>query len=66
LELRRTLPAKTGKDDLVCAGVLEEAAAFVPIPNAGGRYSTWVLPVPDRVFEVRRKIADAIETLRGR
>ncbi len=32
-----------------------EAAALVAIPNAGGRYSTKILPDPDAVFKVKHK-----------
>ncbi len=39
---------------------LAEAVALVPIPNAGGRYASRILPDPDAVPALRRKIAEAI------
>ena len=42
---------------------LEEAGRLVPIPNAGGRYSTKILPDPDAVYRVRQAVAEAIEAL---
>ncbi len=65
-QLRREARAKTGSDDPDAARAQEEAAALFPIPNAGGRYSTMILPRPDNVFEVRSRVADAIEKLRGK
>ena len=65
-ELNRAARAKTGAGDPAAARALENAAALVPVPNAGGRYSTKILPRPDKVFEVRREVAEAIEKMRGR
>ena len=42
---------------------LEDDGRIVPIPNAGGRYSTKILPDPDAVYLVRRELAEAIEAL---
>jgi hypothetical protein len=42
---------------------LAAAAALVAIPNAGGRYSTEILPDPERLYQVRQALAAAIETL---
>ena len=48
------------------AAALEQARKLVPIPNAGGRFSTRILPDPDAVLEVRDALARAIEEcLRG-
>jgi hypothetical protein len=56
--------AKAAKKDVKTA---EEALALaskpVSIPNAGGRYSTKILPRPDAVFEARQAVAKAIEQL---
>lgn len=41
--------------------VLEKAAAMVPIPNAGGRYSSRILPDPDTVPAWRRAAAAILE-----
>ncbi len=51
------------KNDADAARLGEEAAELVRIPNAGGRYSTKILPEPAKVFELRSKLADAIERL---
>lgn len=40
------------------------ARGLVQIPNAGGYYSTRILPHPERLYEVRRAVAAAIESLR--
>lgn len=40
------------------------AQALVQIPNAGGYYSTRILPHPERLEETRRMIAEAIESLK--
>jgi len=53
-----------GNDTSRAERALERAAALVTIPNAGGRYSTRILPDPGEVYEVRRAVAAAIEGLR--
>lgn len=45
------------------AEALRRAAGLVSIPNAGGRYSTRILPEPRQVYEVRRAMAQAIVAL---
>jgi len=45
---------------------LEDARRLVPIPNAGGRYSTRILPDPEAVYRVRQAVGEAIEALSGR
>jgi hypothetical protein len=40
------------------------AQDLVQIPNAGGYYSTRILPHPERLDEVRRLVAEAIESLK--
>ncbi|MFQ6099107.1 MAG: DUF4091 domain-containing protein [Armatimonadota bacterium] len=42
---------------------LDMASQLVDIPNAGGRYSTKILPEPDAVFRVKEAAARAIEAL---
>jgi len=42
---------------------LHRAAGLVSIPNAGGRYSTRILPEPQRVYEIRQALASAIVEL---
>jgi len=39
------------------------AAELVEIPNAGGRYSTKILPDPDALYRMRRQLAEAIEAM---
>jgi len=46
--------------------VRAEAAAFVSIPNKGGRYSTSLLPDPDAVPRLRARLGEAIERLARR
>ena len=42
---------------------LRKASALVEIPNAGGRYSSKILPDPEDVLEVKKAVAEAIERL---
>ncbi len=42
---------------------LNAARALAPFPAEIGRYSTRILPEPDRVFEVKQQVARAIEAL---
>jgi hypothetical protein len=42
---------------------LASAAALVTIPNAGGRFSTRILPQPDAVERIRQELAAALESL---
>ena len=42
---------------------LAAARSLVQIPNAGGYYSTRILPQPERLYQTRRTIARAIEGL---
>jgi len=53
-----------GRDTSRAERALEQAAALVTVPNAGGRYSTRILPDPTDVYEARRVVAAAIEGLR--
>jgi hypothetical protein len=43
---------------------LRAAGDLVQIPNDGGYYSTRILPRPDRLYETRRSVAEAIESLK--
>ncbi len=53
-----------GKDVTQAEEALAQAGDLVTIPNAGGRYSTKILPNPDAVLEVKEAVARAIEGLR--
>jgi hypothetical protein len=63
LVLRQRLAAAkaAGKPTAAGEAALRDAARLVTIPNAGGRYSTKVLPNPDAVFAVKEAVARAIE-----
>lgn len=52
-----------GKDVSEGEVALARAARLVPIPNAGGRYSTKILPDPNAVYEVKEAVGKAIEGL---
>lgn len=56
--------AAAGRDTAAAAAALAAAQELVAIPNAGGRYSTRILPDPDAVFAARERVALAIEALR--
>lgn len=62
LVMLNDLVGKTG--DREGAKLLEDAKSLVTIPNAGGRNSTALLPDPDRIPELRDRIAERIEFLR--
>ncbi len=55
-----------GRDVRAGERALEEASRLVESPCEIGRYSTRILPYPDRVLEVRESVARAIEALLGR
>ena len=42
---------------------MQLAAQLVTIPNAGGRYSSKILPKPEAVYEARQAVAVSIERL---
>ena len=52
-----------GHDVRSAEEALEHAAALAIIPNAGGRYSSQILPNPAAVYQVRQEVAEAIESL---
>ena len=54
-----------GRDVTSAQAALEQAAALVDIPNAGGRYSSKILPDPQRLYSVRTGLANAIEQLQA-
>lgn len=49
------LLAERAKTDPAAAALLAEWHALVAFPNAGGRYSTRILPEPEKVGELRRR-----------
>ncbi len=64
LYLLQNLAAKaTGSEARVARQALAKASTLVTIPNAGGRYSTKILPNPDAVFQTKEALARAIERL---
>lgn len=56
----------SGRDVSQAEAALRAAEELVSIPNAGGRYSTKILPDPDAVPRARRAVADALERLLAR
>jgi len=52
-----------GKDVTEAEEAMAEAAALVEMPNAGGRYSSRILPDPEDLYQVRQDLAAAIEQL---
>ncbi|MBC7326845.1 DUF4091 domain-containing protein [bacterium] len=55
---------REGKDVSEGKKALELAGQLVTIPNSGGRLSTKLLPNPEKVYEVRDAIANAIEKIK--
>ncbi|MHB8897447.1 MAG: glycoside hydrolase domain-containing protein [Thermoguttaceae bacterium] len=52
---------EAGRQTTQAEEALAAAAALVDIPNAGGRYSTRILPDPVALFRTRTRLAEAIE-----
>ena len=50
-----------GKDASALETALRQAAELVEIPNAGGRYSSQILPDPAALYRARAAVAEAIE-----
>jgi hypothetical protein len=60
----RTARAKaSGRPVVAAERALAAAAELVTIPNAGGRFSTQILPDPERLYRVREQVAAAVEGL---
>jgi hypothetical protein len=64
LRQRITAAKAAGHDVTAAQHALDEALDLVQIPNAGGRYSTRILPDPDRLPVLKESVARAIESLR--
>ena len=54
---------QTGKGVTQAEAALAEVLSLVESPTAIGRYSSRILPNPYQIYEVRRKVAETIETL---
>ena len=54
------LLAARAKSDPAAAALLAEFRALVSIPNAGGRHSSRILPVPERINELRLRAGDLL------
>ncbi len=54
-----------GREIAQAEQVLQEARQLVAIPNAGGRYSTQILPEPGAIDTTKRRLAEAIEAISG-
>ena len=52
-----------GRDVTGAERAMEKAAGLVEIPNAGGRYSSRILPEANALYQVRQELAAAIEQL---
>ncbi len=52
-----------GRDVSNAEAALAAAAELVEIPNAGGRYSSKILPNPETLLQARIQVAEAIEAL---
>ena len=67
LHLLRQLIAKAkaaGKDTAVAQKAMARADRLVTIPNAGGRYSSKILPDPAEVYAVKEQLGAAIENIK--
>jgi hypothetical protein len=52
-----------GQSVAAAEAALQSALDLVQIPNAGGYYSTKILPDPQKLYTERAKVASAIESL---
>ncbi len=50
-----------GKDTAEAERAMEQASRLVTIPNAGGKYSSKILPDPNAVYAAKEAVARAIE-----
>jgi hypothetical protein len=66
LRQRAAAAREAGLDVSEARQAMDEASQLIAIPNAGGRYSSAVLPDPDAVMRVRRGVARAVEELSRR
>lgn len=64
LRARIAAARQAGKDTTSAQRALDQALDLVKIPNAGGRYSSKILPDPRRFMQCRRAVAVAIDTLK--
>jgi len=64
LRERIAAAAAAGRDTASASATLTAAQELVSIPNAGGRFSTRILPDPDAVLAVKERVAVALEGLR--
>jgi len=53
----------SGKDTTKAQAALQSAADLITIPNPGGRYSSKILPEPERLYQTRESLAEAIEQI---
>ncbi len=53
----------SGRSPTQAEAALQTASDLITIPNAGGRYSSKILPEPERLYEVREALAEAIENI---
>lgn len=64
LSILKTVATKARPDDprrKAAESILAKASQLATIPNAGGRYSTKILPNPGMLEEIRKELAEAIE-----
>jgi hypothetical protein len=59
----RTLASKAGGRGRAVAAALDRALQLVQIPNAGGRFSTSLMPNPDAVLAARVEVGEALARL---
>jgi hypothetical protein len=66
LHLLTSLIAKAkaaGKNTAQAEAAMEQANRLVNIPNAGGRYSSKILPEPEELYRAKEAVAAAIQGL---
>ena len=66
LVLLERLAAEKGPRAAEAARLVDELRALVAIPNAGGRYSTRILPEPEKLASLRLRAGELLDAARGK
>ena len=61
----KALESRAAKGNAAARSLLDEYRALVPIPNAGGRYSTRILPEPERLDALRLRAGRLLSLANG-
>ncbi len=54
-----------GANPQAAEAAMQQVQQLISVPNAGGRYSSKILPDPQALYDARQAVAEAIESLPG-